>query len=218
MSAIPSTHVSLLCDLRDASRQGEAWVTFQTRYRGVLLRWCRRRGVPPSEAEDLTQDILLRLFQQLPRYHHDPARGQFRSWLQTVVHNILFDYWRRQRRQPERAGVGGTDFQERLVALASPEAAGDLSGEIEGRAQTVAADVLERVRNRLKETTWQAFYQSMVERRPAADVAIELNLSVATVYKANFRVKQMLLEEYRSAHDSGRGSVPASGDVEEVPA
>jgi hypothetical protein len=49
----------------------------------------------------------------------------------------------------------------------------------------------------VKETTWQAFYQTMVEQRPAAQVAGDLGLSVATVYKAGYRVKRMLLEEYR---------------------
>jgi hypothetical protein len=60
--------------------------------------------------------------------------------------------------------------------------------------------VLERVRAKLKETTWQAFYQTMVEQRPAVDVAGERKLSVASVYKANYRVKQMLLQEYRHLH------------------
>src|SRR5262249_51826229 len=40
-----------------------------------------------------------------------------------------------------------------------------------GHARTTAAAILERVRAKLKETTWQAFHQTMVERRPAAEVA-----------------------------------------------
>jgi RNA polymerase sigma-70 factor (ECF subfamily) len=93
--AIPSTHISLLSDLREDGRHDEAWAVFHARYRGVILGWCLRRGLPPDSAEDLTQDILLKLFQELPRYRHDPARGQFRGWLKVVVNNALTDFWRR---------------------------------------------------------------------------------------------------------------------------
>jgi RNA polymerase sigma-70 factor (ECF subfamily) len=202
--AIPSTHISLLCDVRAGDRQDEAWAVFQARYRGVILGWCLRRGLSPEGAEDLTQDVLLKLFQQLPHYNHDPSRGQFRSWLKAVVNNALTDFWRRQQRQPERGGVGGTDFLERLGHLASPEPAGELSALIEDHAQTTAAAILDRVRAKVKETTWQAFYQTLVEERAAAEVAAQLGLSVASVYKASYRVKQMVHEEYRRVHDPHR--------------
>ena len=217
--SIPSTHASLLCDLIRESRRDEAWAVFQARYRGVILGWCLRRGLSPEGAEDLTQDVLLKLFQQLPHYNHDPSRGQFRSWLKAVVNNALSNFWRGQRRRPER-GVGGTAFLERLGGLASPEAASELSVAIEDRARTTAAEVLERVRARLKETTWQAFYQTVVDDRPAAEVAAELKLSVASVYKASYRVKQMLLEEYRHVHGNhgDPDTLPGPGDVGPAPA
>jgi RNA polymerase sigma-70 factor (ECF subfamily) len=207
---IPSTHISLLCDVTAEDRRDDAWAVFQTRYRGVIFGWCLRRGLSPDSAEDLTQDVLLKLFQQLPQYKHDPSRGQFRGWLKTVVNNALTDFWRRQRQRPDRGGVGGTAFLERLGELASPEPAGELSAVIDDHAQSTAAEILERVRSKLKETTWQAFYLTMVEQRPAAEVATELGLSVASVYKATYRVKQMLLEEYRHVFEP-------SGDAEPLP-
>jgi len=217
---IPSTHISLLCDVQAAGRRDEAWAVFQARYRGVILGWCLRRGLSPEGAEDLTQDVLLKLFQQLPRYHHDPARGQFRGWLKAVVNNALTDFWRRQRRRPERGGVGGTAFLERLGALASPVPAGELSVVIEDHARTTAAEILDRVRAKVKETTWQAFYQTLVEQRPAAAVAAELKLNVATVYKASYRVKQMVQQEYRHVYEPSGDpdALPGPADAGETPA
>ena len=210
---IPSTHVSLLCDLKEDGRRDETWAVFHSRYRGVILGWCLRRGLPPDGAEDLTQDVLLKLSRQLPQYRHDPARGRFRAWLKAVVNNALTDFWRRQRRTRVAGAVGGTVFLKRLGDLVNPElgdAAGELSGVIDDHARTSAAEILERVRTKLKETTWQAFYQTRVEQRPAAEVAAELGLGVASVYKASYRVKQMLLEEYRHAQAPG-------GDTDSVP-
>jgi DNA-directed RNA polymerase specialized sigma24 family protein len=53
-----------------------------------------------------------------------------------------------------------------------------------------------RVRARFHEKTWQAFYQTLVERRPAKEVAEQLGISVSAVYKDTYRVKQMLHKEY----------------------
>jgi len=213
----PSTHISLLYDVSQGTCREEAWAVFQARYRDVILGWCLRRGLSAHDAEDLTQEVLLKLFQHLPRYDHDPSRGHFRGWLKVVVNNALTDLGRRQRRRPECAGVGGTAFQEQLGGLVSPEATGELSQVIEGQALTVAADVVGRVRDKLKETTWQAFYQTMVERRPAAEVAADLGLSVASVYKATYRVKKMLLQEYRHVRDHGDGPGPLPGPSDPPP-
>lgn len=190
---IPSTHFSLLHALNEEGRREEAWAVFQNRYGNVLLGWCLRRGLSADTAEDLTQDILLKLFLELPRHVHDPARGRFRAWLKAVVNNALTDWWRRQEQRPEPAGIGGTAFQEQLGNLAGP--AEELSSLLEEQANTVAVAVLERVRGRVKESTWQAFYQTWMEQRPAEEVAVELGLTVGTVYKATYRVKQLLQEE-----------------------
>jgi RNA polymerase sigma-70 factor (ECF subfamily) len=209
-----------LCDLREGVRREEAWAAFQARYRDVIFGWCLRRGLSVHAAEDLTQDVLLKLFEQLPRYQHDPQRGQFRGWLKTVVNNALTDFWRKQRRRPERDAVGGSTFQERLGDVQSPEAAGDLSCVIESHAQTTANEVFDRVRAKVRDTTWQAFYQRMVEGRPVAEVAAELNLSITSVYKASYRVKEMLLEEYRHVreHSGGPDPVPGPADAPQPPA
>jgi RNA polymerase sigma-70 factor (ECF subfamily) len=207
----PSTDISLLYDVRQGTNREEAWAAFQARYRDVIVGWCVRRGLSAHGAEDLTQEVLLKLFEHLPRYSHDPARGRFRGWLKVVVNNALTDLQRRQRRRPEPGGVGGTAFQGQLAGLVSPEAAAELSQVIEGHALTAAAEVVERVRAKLKETTWQAFYQTMVEQRAAAEIAADLGLSVASVYKATYRVKQMLLQEYDHVRDHGAGRDALSG-------
>jgi RNA polymerase sigma-70 factor (ECF subfamily) len=208
---IPSTHLSLFLPLRRDEQSQEAWQAFHARYHDVILSWCRRREQPSSCAEDLTQEIWLKLLRDIPTY--DPAKGRFRSWLKAVVNNTLTDYWRRQQGKPERGGVGGSAFLERLAGLASPEAVNELSVAIERRTNTSAAEVIARVQARLKETTWQAFYQTLALRRPAKEVAQALGVSVSAVYKDTYRVKQMLQEECRHVHANEHG-IPLPGRVD----
>src|SRR5262245_11497191 len=213
---LPSTHLSLLRPLLADDPRPEAWGALHARYHDVILTWCRRRGLPLACAEDLTQEIWLKLLREIPKY--DPAKGRLRSWLKAVVNNALNDMWRRQQGKPERGGVGGTAFLQRLGGLASPEAADELSGAIERQVNTTAADVLARVQARLHQTTWQAFYQTLVERRPAKDVAKELGISTSAVYKDTYRVKQMLHKEYADVHPTREGTgLSEPDDPAEVP-
>jgi RNA polymerase sigma factor (sigma-70 family) len=208
---IPSTHLSLFLPLQRGDQNQEAWQAFHARYHDVILTWCRRRELSSACAEDLTQEIWLKLLRDILTY--DPAKGRFRSWLKTVVNNTLTDYWRRQQGKPERGGVGGSAFLERLAGLASPEAVNELSVAIERQANNSAAEVIARVQARLKETTWQACYQTLALRRPAKEVAQALGVTVSTVYKDTYRVKQMLQEEYRHVHASDQGiALPGRDD------
>jgi RNA polymerase sigma-70 factor (ECF subfamily) len=212
---IPSTHASLFVPLQQGEQSPAAWAAFHARYHDVILTWCRRRELSSACAEDLTQEIWLKLLRDIHTYN--PEKGRLRSWLKTVVNNTLTDYWRRQQAKPERGGVGGSAFLERLAGLADPEAAEELSGAIERQTNSSAADILARVQARLHQTTWQAFYQTLIEQRPAKEVAQELGLSVSAVYKHTYRVKQMLHEEYLHVHPSEPGAhLPGDDDPEAV--
>jgi RNA polymerase sigma-70 factor (ECF subfamily) len=212
---IPSTHASLFVPLQRGESSPQAWAAFHARYHDVILTWCRRRELSSACAEDLTQEIWLKLLKDIRTY--DPGKGRLRSWLKAVVNNTLTDYWRRQQAKPERGGVGGSAFLERLAGLADPEAADELSVALEQQTNNSAAEILARVQARLQPSTWQAFYQTLIEERPAKDVAQELGLSVAAVYKHTYRVKQMLEKEYLDVHPGEPGApLPGRDDPEAV--
>jgi RNA polymerase sigma-70 factor (ECF subfamily) len=104
-----------------------------------------------------------------------------------------------QRRRFEPGGAGGSTALEWLGNLPSPEAVEELSVAVDRRTAAWEAEVLDRVRARVEPTSWAAFCQRMVERRPAAEVAAELGLTVGAVYKAAERIKRMVIQECRDA-------------------
>ncbi len=53
----------------------------------------------------------------------------------------------------------------------------------------------DRVREQVQSTTWEAFWQTAVEGRPVADVAVELGLAPGAVYVARSRVIRRLRRE-----------------------
>src|SRR5947209_5198906 len=113
---ISSTHASLFVPLQQGVQSPDAWAAIHARYHDVILTWCRRRELSSACAEELTQEIWLKLVKDIHTY--DPEKGRLRSWLKTVVNNTLTDDMRRQQAKPERGGVGGSAFLERLAGLA----------------------------------------------------------------------------------------------------
>ena len=74
----------------------------------VINRMVRDRRI----AEELLQEVFLRIWQHVETY--EPERGQVRSWILGVAHNLALNELRRQRRrpaivssQPETAGETG---------------------------------------------------------------------------------------------------------------
>jgi RNA polymerase sigma-70 factor (ECF subfamily) len=81
----------------------------------------------------------------------------------------------------------------------------ELSVAVERRTAVWEAQGLDRLRCLVELTSWAAFCQRMIERRPAAEVAAELGLSVGAVYKAAERIKRMVIQECR---DDASPSLP----------
>jgi RNA polymerase sigma-70 factor, ECF subfamily len=52
-----------------------------------------------DEAQDLTQEIFVKLFKALPTYDR---RAQFDTWLTRVSRNLCIDHYRRRRREEEK--------------------------------------------------------------------------------------------------------------------
>ena len=61
-------------------------------------RYTNRR----DEAEDLTQDILIRVYQNLKSYRAES--GSFQNWILRVARNLVIDHYRQVRRFPQSGG------------------------------------------------------------------------------------------------------------------
>ncbi len=64
----------------------------------LSYRYTNRR----EEAEDLTQEILVRVFQNLKSYRSEA--GSFQSWVLRVARNLIIDRYRQSRRYPQAKG------------------------------------------------------------------------------------------------------------------
>ncbi|HKB16054.1 MAG TPA: sigma-70 family RNA polymerase sigma factor [Planctomycetota bacterium] len=128
----------------------EALERFASEYRPPVLRFLRRRGFPAADAEDLCQEVFLRLIRGKVLSRAEPSRGRFRNLLLTVATRVVQDNARRRRAtvplEEEPAGAAESDFDgewalellERAFAHLRKEESPYyevLRGHLEGRAQ-----------------------------------------------------------------------------------
>jgi RNA polymerase sigma factor (sigma-70 family) len=190
VATLPTTRVTLLTQLRQDPSDQAGWDEFVERYGRHIYRWCRQWKLQDADAEDVTQDILVKLIQKLRAFTYDPSRS-FRGWLKTVAHHAWRDF--DDSRRPARRAAGVSQVQELTLTL---EAREDLARKLE---EAFDLELLEaakvRVRLRVAPHTWEAFRLMALEGLPVAEVAARVHLQVAMVYVAKSKVQKMLQEE-----------------------
>ncbi|MEK3911193.1 RNA polymerase sigma factor [Paenibacillus sp. FSL H7-0331] len=88
--------------LVDQIRQGdeEAYRLLIERHKGYIYTLVYRMVEHRETAEDLTQDIFIKLYRSLAHFRGD---AKFTTWLYRLTTNLVTDYRRAQRRRPYEA-------------------------------------------------------------------------------------------------------------------
>jgi RNA polymerase sigma-70 factor (ECF subfamily) len=189
VSDYPETRASLIVRLRADADQA-AWAEFVEIYRPVIFRLARRRGLQDADADDLAQQVLAAVAGAVRRWQPEAGRGRFRAWLNRIAHNRIINAL--SRRAPDRA-AGGESSNDLLVGQPAAEPDSELL-RVEYRRE-VFQWAARQVRGEFQPETWQAFWQTAVDGRPAADVANDLGKGIGAVYTARSRVMRRLTEK-----------------------
>jgi RNA polymerase sigma-70 factor (ECF subfamily) len=184
------TRQSLL--IRAQTGEADAWKDLTDLYRPLIIGWLNRQGVPASDLEDLSQEVLVRVVKHLPGFQHSGHRGAFRSWLRTIVCSRTADYW--------RAVDAGTQAQGGSGAIAALQQIADPDSDLnrqwdEEHDRYVLNCLLDLVEEEFEPVTLQAFRRLALDGVSGAEAAQELELSVAAVYVAKSRVLARIRQE-----------------------
>jgi RNA polymerase sigma factor (sigma-70 family) len=190
------TNISLIKSVRDPA-DTESWRKFHDFYAPLLRRYLKRLGLEENAANDVFQDVFLRLFQSLPTFELDKQRGRFRSYLWKLTYSALVDQARRVkvRRQAEEQWVkrfhDASETESRKVQ--------DELNEI--NRQQILKRVLPRVRSATSPTAWTCFEERLLKDRPGADIAAEMSISTDAVYVYASRVMKQVRRQCASVAD-----------------
>jgi RNA polymerase sigma factor (sigma-70 family) len=192
------TSATLLTRLRQVPADQAAWVQFTERYGRKIYAWCRRWNLQEADAEDLTQDVLLKLAEKMQTFVYDPTKS-FRAWLKTVARHAWSDSWSGRKAV---VATGGSQARELLQTV---EAREDLVRRLDEEFDRELLDeAMARVRLRVRPQTWEAFERTALQGQSGSEAAQGLGVKVATVFVARSKVQKMLQEEMQKLEGPGR--------------
>jgi RNA polymerase sigma-70 factor (ECF subfamily) len=156
-----------------------------------------------ADAQDVTQDVLLKLAKAMRDFTYDPSRS-FRAWLKTLTNHALSDFL---ESRPRALGSGDSRVVDLLHTV---EARQDLLQRFEAEFDRELLEVaMTRVRLRVQPQTWEAFRLTAIEGLSGAEAAERIPMQVAQVFVAKRRVQKLLQEEVgRLEHDGPHGGDP----------
>jgi RNA polymerase sigma factor (sigma-70 family) len=184
-----TTRATLLDRLRDGA-DALAWDEFFARYWPTIYGFARHRGCSQHTAEEIVQDVMLKVFQQRDVYQYDPVRGRFRDWLGTVVRNKIAEHRRRPANRLRALG-GDSDvvIMQEAVEEEQPEAAWNAAFE-----SSLLLALLDAVRRETSARTYLAFELVSLEGMSGSEAARITGLTRNAVYKACKRIVERLVE------------------------
>lgn len=100
-----------------------AWAELVKAHHRRIYSLCYRFTGSAHDAEDLTQDVFIKVYGNLTTF--DLARGSFQTWITTLARNLLVDHFRRTKQQRVTDSMdAGWDESEELPMADRLAAAG----------------------------------------------------------------------------------------------
>ena len=164
---------------------------------GTFIGFFRRLGAERSEAEDLAQEVFLKLFRAAETYQ---AKSAFEAYSLRVARNAWIDRHRRRGARP-RLRSFDQDSGEEGTGL------GDFAGPSEdpGRALAAREDAraLRAALAGLSRAHAAVFELAVVQERPYAEIAELLGIPVGTVKSRVFHALRKLRAALETEDEAG---------------
>jgi len=127
---------------------GSAWEELVRRHSRRIFNICYRFTGNGTEAEDLSQDVFLRVYRTLASYRS--AHGGFATWVTSVTRNLLIDHYRRSKRDRVTDSLDDkmavVENKESTARRPDEQALlGELSGQVQTALTKLSPDLREAV-------------------------------------------------------------------------
>lgn len=190
-----STLIRRLRDIHDAI----AWRDFVALYRQWVQRIAERTGLRPHDAEDVAQEVMVRVSEKIHEFEPRPRAGSFRAWLRNLTRWRATDRQRERARNPVAAMTDLSDAEvEELAAqsVQSPEAI--IAAEMEMAAsEKLARMALRRLLNRRRHEPrhLQIYELYIIDGWTAEKISRFLKIHRPTIYLVKHRIGRAVRRE-----------------------
>ena len=133
LTAVDGTELVRRCRAGDGAAWEEIVSTYSRRIYNLAYRFTSRTDA----AEDLTQEVFVRVYRSLDQY--DAKQGDLQNWLMRLARNLIIDDYRRRQRAPQNTHA--EDLEGHTYHLRASEASPQKEMERRELGQQVQAGI-----------------------------------------------------------------------------
>ena len=163
-----------------------------------LTGFFRRQGAGAAEAEDLSQEVLMRMVQRIDKYE---SQERFAAYVFRVARNAWIDSRRRRAARPQPIRLETEDGEDGIFKIdpIDPGAGPAHYMEVADEANRVAA----ALRN-LSQSHREVFELGVLQELPYVEISALLDVPVGTVKSRMFHAMRTLRELLEDTPAQGR--------------
>ena len=192
------TRLSLLHRLKNLDDQ-VSWQDFFKTYERLLYALAVKAGLTDAEANDAVQETVITVAKNIAKFQVDRSRGSFKAWLLQIARWRIADQF---RKRPQRATrlrrssdqTSRTSTSQRIPDPASLEMESAWKRDYEQKLFDAA---IETVKAKVDPAYFQMFDLRIRKQMPAAKIARQLDVKVAQVYFATYKVSNLIKREVK---------------------
>lgn len=184
-------------EIIEQARRGDplAWEKLVVRHTKRIYNLCFRFVGRVDQAEDLTQEVFIKVFRNLSSYHAES--GQFVTWVMSVGRNLLIDHYRQSKDDRVTVSVTTEDDDDLSILDRIPASQPNAQAEMEREERAVLLRrALDRLPPQLKEAVIlrdleELSYEEIEEilKVPAGTVKSRINRGRMELAKSLQRLK-----------------------------
>jgi RNA polymerase sigma-70 factor (ECF subfamily) len=182
-------------------KDNTAWDQIVARFRRKIFHIAYKFTGRHDEAEDLTQEIFLKIFRSLEKFNRD---ADFSTWLSSVARNFCIDHYRASKREREV-------LVEDLVAFdLAPASSGNPHRALEERdRRSFVRRGLEMLPEKLREAVVLRDLQGLSYQEMAERLRLPEGTVKSRINRGREELARLLLRAQQPGR-SGRGPRPAA--------
>jgi len=176
-------------------KDNSAWDLVIARFRRRVFHISYKFTGKHDEAEDLTQEIFLKVFRSLDKFHRD---ADFGTWLSSVARNYCIDRYRARKREKEVV------VEDALAYDLAPASSGNPYRTLEDQdRRSLVRRGLEQLPGKLREAVILRDLQGLSYQEMAARLALPEGTVKSRINRGREELARLLL---RAQQPSRRGS------------
>jgi RNA polymerase sigma-70 factor (ECF subfamily) len=196
---LDENHAAALLVRRCKAGDAGAWEELVRQFHRRIYSICYRFTGSADEAQDLSQEVFIRVYRTLDSY--EPARASFMTWVATMTRNLLVDHFRKSKHDRQTDSLESS-ISDEPDAVTLGEQLQDVSAGPDVRLQSretreMVQRALQRISPELREAVILRDLQDMDYKEIALALKVPEGTVKSRINRGRTELARLLARTYR---------------------